>query len=73
MPKFVISGIVSRLAASAVVVGGFYLLWAGFNEGNALKAAPGVVLIPVGLYLMVSSRRAQVRDESRQDAESDTE
>lgn len=71
MPKFSLTGIIGRLLASAVVVAGFYLLWLGFVESNALKAVPGAILIPVGLYLMVSSRRSQIRDESRRNAETD--
>ena len=73
MPKFTLTGIIGRLLASAVVVAGFYLLWLGFVEGNALEAVPGAILIPVGLYLMVSSRRSQMRDESRRDAEVDSD
>ena len=73
MPKFNLNGIVGRLLASAVVVAGFYLLWLGFVEGNALKAVPGAVLIPAGLYLMVSSRRSQIRDESRRDGNMDSD
>lgn len=69
MPKFRPYSIVGRLLASAVVVAGFYLLWLGFVEGNALKAVPGAVLIPAGLYLMVSNRRAEIR----RDAESQRE
>ena len=61
MPKFRPFTIFGRLLASAVVVAGFYLLWLGFVEGNALKAVPGAVLIPAGLYLMVSNRRAEAR------------
>ena len=73
VPKFLLNGIIGRLLASAVVVAGFYLLWLGFVESNALKAIPGAVLIPAGLYLMVSSRRAQIRDESRRNAEVDSD
>ena len=73
MPRFSLTGIVGRLLASAVVVAGFYLLWLGFVESNALKAVPGAILIPVGLYLMVSSRRSQIRDESRRNAEADSD
>ena len=73
MPKFTLTGIIGRLLASAVVVAGFYLLWLGFVESNALKAVPGAILIPVGLYLMVSSRRSQIRDESRRNAEVDSD
>ncbi|MXZ92858.1 MAG: hypothetical protein F4W95_14105 [Chloroflexi bacterium] len=73
MPKFSLTGIIGRLLASAVVVAGFYLLWLGFVEANALKAVPGAILIPVGLYLMVSSRRSQIRDESRRNAEVDSD
>jgi hypothetical protein len=66
MPKFRPFSIVGRLFASAVVVAGFYLLWLGFVEGNALKAVPGAILIPAGLYLMVSNRRAEIhRDADR--------
>ena len=72
MPKFTLNGIIGRLLASAVVVAGFYLLWLGFVGSNALKAVPGAILIPVGLYLMVSSRRSQIRDESRRNAEVDS-
>ena len=64
MPKFRPFSIFGRLLASAVVVAGFYLLWLGFIEGNALKAVPGAILIPTGLYAMVSSRRAEIRRES---------
>ena len=64
MPKFRPFSIFGRLFASAVVVAGFYLLWLGFVEGNALKAVPGAVLIPAGLYLMVSQRRAEARRDS---------
>ncbi len=71
MPKFRPFSIVGRLLASAVVVAGFYLLWLGFVEGNALKAIPGAVLIPAGLYLMVSQRRAEARRETDRSADSD--
>ncbi len=64
MPKLSIRGIIGRLLASAIVVAGFYLLWLGFVESNALKAVPGALLIPAGLYLMVSARRSQIRQES---------
>ena len=74
MPKFRPYSIVGRLLASAVVVAGFYLLWLGFVEGNALKAVPGAVLIPAGLYLMVSNRRAEIRRdaESHRDPDAST-
>ena len=72
MPKFRPFSIVGRLFASAVVVAGFYLLWLGFVEGNALKAVPGAVLIPAGLYLMVSSRRGEIRREANEPIETDT-
>ena len=71
MPKFSPFSIFGRLLASGVVVAGFYLLWLGFMEGNALKAVPGAVLIPAGLYLMVSSRRAEIRRESNEPIEPD--
>lgn len=64
MLKFSLRGIIGRLLASAIVVVGFYLLWLGFVEGNAVKAVPGAALIPAGLYLMVSGRRAEIRQES---------
>ena len=63
MPKL-LRGIFGRLLASAIVLAGFYLLWLGFVEGNALKAVPGAALIPSGLYLMVSGRRTEIRRES---------
>ncbi len=56
--------IFGRLLASAVVVAGFYLLWLGFVESNLVKAILGGVLIPAGLYLMVSSRRKEIQRES---------
>ena len=56
--------IFGRLLASAAVLAGFYLLWLGFMESNLIKAVLGGVLIPVGLYLMVSSRRRDIRRES---------
>ena len=65
--KLPFSGIIGRLLASAIVVVGFYLLWLGFVEGNALKAVPGAILIPAGIYLMVSSRRGEIRRESHRD------
>ena len=71
MPKFRPYSIVGRLLASAVVVAGFYLLWLGFVEGNALKAIPGAVLIPAGLYLMVSNRRAEIRREADRDSQTE--
>ena len=64
MPNLPFSGVIGRLLASAVVVSGFYLLWLGFVESNLLKAVLGGVLIPAGLYLMVSSRRSAIRRES---------
>ena len=70
MPNLPFRGIIARLFASAVVLAGFYLLWLGFVEANALKAVPGAILIPAGLYLMVSSRRAEIRRQSHQDANS---
>ncbi|MDE2786896.1 MAG: hypothetical protein OXL37_09565 [Chloroflexota bacterium] len=72
MPKFRPFSIVGRLFASAVVVAGFYLLWLGFMESNALKAVPGALLIPSGLYLMVSQRRAEARRDSEPLGERDT-
>ena len=69
--KLLFTGIIGRLLASALVAAGFYLLWLGFVEGNALKAIPGAILIPAGLYLMVSSRRAQIRSESRREINQD--
>lgn len=71
MPKFRPFSIVGRLFASAVAVAGFYLLWLGFVEGNALKAVPGAVLIPAGLYLMVSNRRAEARRDTERDSDND--
>ena len=71
MPKFRPFSIFGRLLASAVVVAGFYLLWLGFMEGNALKAVPGAILIPAGLFLMVSSRRAEIRRERDREADID--
>ena len=65
--KFQPFSIFGRLLASAVVVAGFYLLWLGFVEGNAVKAVPGAILIPTGLYLMVSSRRKEIQRESELD------
>ena len=56
--------IFGRLLASAVVVAGFYLLWLGFVESNLVKAILGGVLIPAGLYLMVSSRQKEIVRES---------
>ena len=56
--------IFGRLLASVVVVAGFYLLWLGFVESNLVKAILGGVLIPAGLYLMVSSRRKGIQRES---------
>ena len=64
MSRFRPFSIFGRLLASAVVVVGFYLLWLGFMESNALKAIPGGILIPAGLYLMVSSRRTEIRREA---------
>jgi hypothetical protein len=66
--KSLFRGVLSRFLGSAVVLAGFYLLWLGFVEGNALKAVPGALLIPAGLYLMVSSRRTEIRRESNQTA-----
>lgn len=57
--------IFGRLLASVVVVAGFYLLWLGFVESNLVKAILGGVLIPAGLYLMVSSRRKEIQRESQ--------
>ena len=73
MPKLSIRGIIGRLLASAIVVAGFYLLWLGFVESNALKAVPGALLIPAGLYLMVSARRSQIRQESNRPSNLDPE
>lgn len=64
MPKLPLGGIIARLLASAIVVAGFYLLWLGFVESNALKALPGALLIPAGLYLMVTTRRNEIRRQS---------
>ena len=64
MPMFRPFSIFGRLLASAVVVAGFYLLWLGFVESNLVKAILGGVLIPAGLYLMVSSRRKEIQRES---------
>ena len=64
MPKLPFANFLGRLLASAIVLAGFYLLWLGFVESNALKAVPGGLLIPAGLYLMVSGRREEIRRES---------
>ena len=64
MPKFRPFSIFGRLLSAAVVLAGFYLLWLGFMESNILKAVLGGALILLGLYLMVSSRRREVRQES---------
>ena len=71
MPMFRPFSIFGRLLASAVVVAGFYLLWLGFVESNLVKAILGGVLIPAGLYLMVSSRRAEIRREEDREANAD--
>ncbi len=62
--KFQPFNIFGRLLASATVLAGFYLLWLGFVESNLVKVVLGGVLIPAGLYLMVSSRRKDIRRES---------
>ena len=64
MPKLPFGNFLGRLLASAIVLAGFYLLWLGFVESNALKAVPGGLLIPAGLYLMVSGRREEIRRQS---------
>ena len=64
MPKLRFANFLGRLLASAIVLAGFYLLWLGFVESNALKAVPGGLLIPAGLYLMVSGRREEIRRQS---------
>jgi len=64
MPKLPFANFLGRLLASAIVLAGFYLLWLGFVESNALKAVPGGLLIPAGLYLMVSGRREEIRRQS---------
>ena len=64
MPKLPFANFLGRLLASAIVLAGFYLLWLGFVESNALKAVPGGLLIPAGLYLMVSGRRDEIRRQS---------
>ena len=71
MINFLVRNILSRLIASAVVVAGFYLLWLGFVESNALKAIPGGALILAGLFLMVSGRRSEIRRESNPAANTD--
>ena len=71
MINFVVRNVLSRLLASAVVVVGFYLLWLGFVESNALKAMPGGSLILAGLFLMVSGRRSEIRRESNREANTD--
>lgn len=67
--KFQPFSIFGRLLASAVVVAGFYLLWLGFVESNLVKAILGGILIPAGLYLMVSSRRREARVSSEREAQ----
>ena len=64
MSKLPFANFLGRLLASAIVLAGFYLLWLGFVESNALKAVPGGLLIPAGLYLMVSGRREEIRRQS---------
>ena len=65
--------IFGRLLASAAVLAGFYLLWLGFMESDLIKAVLGGVLIPVGLYLMVSSRRRDIRRETESADAADTQ
>lgn len=69
--KFQPFNIFGRLLASAAVLAGFYLLWLGFVESNLVKAVLGGILIPAGLYLMVSSRRKEIRRESESTDASD--
>ena len=69
--KFQPFSVFGRLLASAVVVAGFYLLWLGFVESNLVKAILGGVLIPAGLYLMVSSRRKEILRESESNEPTD--
>ena len=73
MPKLPFANFLGRLLASAIVLAGFYLLWLGFVESNALKAVPGGLLIPAGLYLMVSGRREEIRRESNRRPQGDDE
>ena len=73
MPKLPFANFLGRLLASAIVLAGFYLLWLGFVESNALKAVPGGLLIPAGLYLMVSGRREEIRRESDRRLQGDDE
>ena len=70
--KFSPFSIFGRLLASAAVLAGFYLLWLGFVEGNAVRAILGAILIPAGLYLMVSSRKREARRDSERDDHTET-
>ena len=50
-------GLLGRLLAYAVFGLGFWLLFRGFLEPSVLQGIVGAVLIPVGMYLMVTARR----------------
>jgi hypothetical protein len=50
-------GLLTRLLAYAVLGLGFWLLLQGFLRPNIPVAILGGVMIPVGMYLIVSARR----------------
>jgi hypothetical protein len=60
MLKTMGKGLLARLLAYAVFGLGFWLLFQGFLKPSILIGVVGGVLIPVGMYLMVTSRRASL-------------
>ena len=50
-------GLLARLLSYGAFGLGFWLLFKGFAVVNYFQIAGGVILVPVGMYLMVQARR----------------
>jgi hypothetical protein len=60
MLKTLGKGLLARLLAYGIFGLGFWLLFQAFWRPSVLLGVLGGVMIPVGMYLMVASRRASL-------------
>ena len=66
-------GLLARLLSYGAFGLGFWLLFKGFAAVNYFQIAGGVILVPVGMYLMVQARRkafTQYKEAINSDSES---
>ena len=58
MLKYLAKGLLGRFLGYGTLVLGFWLLYRGFSEAGFPLAIVGGVAVLVGMYLLVSTRRA---------------